>query len=57
MKDQHAYVYFYEGNTCRAGLSKMYGLRHAYAQNRYEELTSWKVPTTGGPETRSLTQE
>ena len=31
----------YEGNTCRAGLSKMHGLRHACAQNRYEELTGW----------------
>ena len=27
----------YEGNTLRAGLSQMHGLRHAYAQNRYEE--------------------
>ncbi len=47
----------YEGNTCRAGLSKMHGLRHAYAQNRYEELTGWKAPAAGGPETRSLTPE
>ncbi|HFD86099.1 MAG TPA: integrase [Gammaproteobacteria bacterium] len=47
----------YEGNTCRAGLSKMHGLRHAYAQNRYEELTGWKAPAAGGPDTRSLTPE
>lgn len=26
----------YEGNTLRAGLSRMHGQRHAYAQNRYE---------------------
>ena len=47
----------YEGNTCRAGLSKMHGLRHAYAQNRYEELTGWKAPAAGGPDARSLTPE
>lgn len=29
----------YEGQTIRAGLSRMHGLRHAYAQRRYEELT------------------
>ncbi len=47
----------YEGNTLRAGLSRMHGLRHAYAQSRYEELTGWKAPTVGGPESRSLTPE
>ena len=47
----------YEGNTLRAGLSNMHGLRHAYAQNRYEELTGWKSPAAGGPETKTLTQE
>ena len=47
----------YEGNTLRAGLSSMHGLRHAYAQQRYEELTGWKCPATGGPISRSLTPE
>ena len=47
----------YEGNTCRAGLSKMHGLRHSYAQNRYEELTGWKCPVAGGPDKKSLTPE
>lgn len=40
----------YEGNTRRAGLSHMHGLRHAYAQQRYEELTGWKAPAAGGPD-------
>jgi integrase len=44
----------YEGNTIRAGLSKMHGLRHAYAQRRYEELTGWKAPTAGGQAIKSL---
>lgn len=47
----------YEGNTLRAGLSHMHGLRHAYAQNRYEELTGWKCPAAGGPASKALTPE
>ena len=47
----------YEGNTTRAGLSSMHGLRHAYAQERYEELTGWKCPAAGGPGSKSLTPE
>jgi hypothetical protein len=47
----------YEGNTVRAGLSKMHGLRHAYAQQRYEGLTGWKSPAAGGPINESLTRE
>lgn len=47
----------YEGHSQRAGLSRMHGLRHAYAQARYEELTGWKAPAAGGPETRTLTVE
>ena len=29
----------YERHAARAGLSKLHGLRHAYAQTRYQELT------------------
>ena len=47
----------YEGHTLRAGLSRMHGLRHAYAQRRYEELTGWKSPVAGGPSSKSLTRE
>lgn len=47
----------YEGNTLRAGLSHMHGLRHAYAQNRYEELTGWKCPAAGGPDSKALAPE
>ena len=45
----------YEGNTTRAGLSSMHGLRHAYAQERYEELTGWKCPVAGGSDHKNLT--
>ena len=47
----------YERHTANAGLSKLHGLRHAYAQTRYEELTGWKPPTAGGPSSSSLTEE
>ena len=43
----------YEGNTLRAGLSSLHGLRHAYVQERYEELTGWKCLVTGGPGDRT----
>jgi len=47
----------YERHTANAGLSKMHGLRHAYAQQRYEELTGWKSPAAGGPTAKMLTPE
>ncbi len=47
----------YEGNTRRAGLHHMHGLRHAYAQDRYNELTGWICPAAGGPVSRELSPE
>jgi len=44
----------YEGQCIRAGLSRMHGLRHAYAQRRYLELTGWDSPAAGGPASKSL---
>jgi integrase len=44
----------YERHTANAGLSKLHGLRHAYAQARYAELTGWPAPAAGGPPSRSL---
>jgi len=45
----------YEGHTSRAGLSKLHGLRHAYAQQRYQELTGTPCPAVGGPVSAQLT--
>jgi len=50
-------VRIYDGHTIRAGLSKMHGLRHRYAQHRYEELTGWKSPAAGGPISKTLSAE
>ena len=44
----------YERHTANAGLSKMHGLRHAYAQQRYRELTGWPSPHAGGPTKQQL---
>lgn len=35
----------------------MHGLRHAYAQSRYEVLTGWKSPKAGGLARKELTAE
>ena len=45
----------YEDQTRAAGLYRMHGLRHGYAQRRYEEITGWKSPAAGGPSRRTLT--
>lgn len=44
----------YDGQCKAAGLSNMHGLRHRYAQMRYEVLTGWKSPAAGGPGTDQL---
>jgi len=45
----------YDGQCKTAGMSRMHGLRHRYAQMRYEILTGWKAPAAGGPSAKSLT--
>ena len=47
----------YENQTAAAGLEKLHGLRHAYAQERYKELTGWTAPAAGGPSSTDLTDE
>lgn len=47
----------YERQLRNEGLSKLHGLRHGYAQQRYKELTGWKSPAAGGPATKSFTKE
>lgn len=51
---QHMKIY--ERHTSAAGLSKMHGLRHAYAQERYRELTGWAAPAAGGPTKNQLSR-
>ena len=53
-KNYRQQLRIYEAETARAGLSKLHGLRHAYAQARYEALAGWKAPAAGGPPTNTL---
>ncbi len=47
----------YERQLRNAGMAKLHGLRHAYAQQRYLELTGWKAPVAGGPTSNQLNPE
>ena len=47
----------YERQIRNVGMTKLHGLRHAYAQRRYEELTGWKAPVAGGPVAKSLHED
>jgi hypothetical protein len=47
----------YERHTADAGLSRLHGLRHQYAQRRYQEITGWKAPAAGGLKTSALTND
>lgn len=44
----------YENQTAKAGFHKLHGLRHRYAQQRYEAITGWKAPVQGGPKRAEL---
>jgi hypothetical protein len=44
----------FEFQCARAGIHRVHGLRHQYAQIRYRELTGWAPPAAGGPRSRGL---
>jgi integrase len=45
-------------SQCRqAGINKVHGHRHRYAQERYRELTGWECPAQSGPDSKQLTAE
>jgi len=46
--------HLYDGQCKEAGLSNMHGLRHRYAQVRYEALTGWRAPGAGGQQQEML---
>lgn len=47
----------YEKATNRADLHNLHGLRHGYAQARFEALAGFKSPMAGGPSRSQLTPE
>ena len=56
-KTYRKHIKAYERQTHVAGIRNPHGLRHAYAQARYRELTGWEAPEAGGPPARDLSAE
>ncbi len=52
---QHRYLY--DKQATRTGLKNLHGLRHAYAQRRYKELTGWEAPSISGRASKQMTSE
>lgn len=44
----------FKAQTARAGIDHVHGLRHAYPQRRYEQITDWKAPAADGPSAKDL---
>jgi len=47
----------FKAQTAFAGIDRVHGLRHAYAQARYLEMTGWRAPAVGGPTSRQLSPQ
>ena len=55
---ERSYVYQlrrFEHQCAAAGVHRIHGHRHQYAQTRYRELTGWAAPAAGGPRSKDLT--
>jgi site-specific recombinase XerD len=52
-----AHLSVFKAQCERAGINGVHGLRHQYAQSRYEAETGWKCPAAGGPTRKQLTGE
>jgi site-specific recombinase XerC len=47
----------FKAQCMKAGIHKVHGLRHHYAQERYRELTGWACPAKRGPAAKTLDPE
>ena len=56
-KNYYRHLKVFERQCNNAGIHKVHGLRHQYAQTRYLELTGWLAPATGGKTSKELTPE
>jgi site-specific recombinase XerC len=45
----------FEYQCAQAGINRVHGHRHQYAQTRYREITGWGAPAAGGPRWSELT--
>ncbi len=48
---------YYDSCTQEAGYKNLHGLRHAYAQRKYFEITGWQAPINGGKERIQLSKK
>jgi hypothetical protein len=55
-KDYKTYLKNFENLCIKVGIRNMHGLRHAYAQDRYKELTGWDCPKNGGKSSKDFNQ-
>lgn len=53
-KTYRQYSKYYNNETKKIGLERLHGLRHAYAQRRYEKITGWKSPINCGKQKKYL---
>ena len=56
-KTYRKHIKVYERQTYQAGIRSPHGLRHAYAQSRYQKLTGWACPAAGGSSSKDLKTE
>ena len=47
----------FEHQCAAAGVHRIHGHRHQYAQVRYRELTGWAAPAAGGPRSKDMTAD
>lgn len=47
----------FKAACAQAGIERVHGQRHRFAQQRYEALSGWKAPACGGPNSKMLTPE
>lgn len=52
--DYQQQLNLYKIQTYRAGFKQLHGLRHAYAQARYYELTGWQCSKVVGVKRKQL---
>ena len=45
----------FEHQCAKAGIHRIHGYRHQYAQTRYREITGWAAPAADGPRSKELT--
>ncbi len=56
-KSYREHLAAFKAQCQRAGINGVHGLRHRYAQLRYESKTGWKCPSAGGPRSKELSGE